>query len=228
MTDSPSTPLSPLKLKGFQEVPDNAEVAQPSPRFADPAPPTLLIMVDIESLALGPIPVITQVAMLGYDLEEDEYLDISHSHYYPMDPQLNLPRPRKIQGQTIAWWMKQSSDARERFELSTAEDPEDLVALCRNLVTVFNQMTRLHPEYEICAKHPTFDIVAIETLLNDVGLKVPWDHRRVTDVATDSRRALTNPKNVEKPSGFIEHVAYWDARWQVNQYLAARKSRSRG
>lgn len=193
-------------------------------QFAEPTPPDILIMIDIESLALGARPVITQVAMLGYDLQEDEYLSTQHVQYYPIDPQLQLIPPRRVTASTIAWWMSQDTDARERFELSTSTDFQDLVALCRGLVSTFNQLTKNGTlNYEISAKHPQFDVVAIETLLEEVGLEKPWRHDRVFDVATDLKRAGINYKNVPKPSGFVEHVAYYDAKWQISMYLEAKK-----
>ncbi len=195
-------------------------------KYPDPTPPDMIVMVDIESLALGPRPVVTQVAMLGYDLQEDELLDQRHVHYYPIEPQQRIIPARVISASTIAWWMKQSDEARERFELSTATEFEDLASLARNLITVFNQLTSHgKANYELVAKGPQFDIVAIETLLTELGLDVPWAYDRVVDLRTMLRRAGINPKNVAKPSGTIPHVAYWDCRWQIDQYLAAKRGR---
>lgn len=207
---------------------DNA-IAAGVTHYPDPTPPDLLIMIDIESLDLGPRPVITQVAMLGYDLQEDELLDVSHSHYYPIEPQQKILPARTISASTISWWMRQSDEARERFELSTATEFEDLVVLARHLVSTFNLMTRNgKANYEVVAKGPQFDIVAIETLLTELGLVVPWEYDRVRDLRTMLSLAGINPKNVAKPAGTIPHVAYWDARWQIQQYLEAKKALARG
>ena len=193
----------------------------------NPTDPDILLMVDIESLALGPRPVITQVALLGYDLNEDEMLEPRHTHYWPIEPQQKIIPPRRISASTLAWWMTQPDDAREKFELSTATDWEDLVALARNLIQVFNQLTRNGTlNYEIVAKGPQFDLVALETLLDELGLETPWRHDRVGDLRTDLRRARLNPKNVPTPAGFIPHVAYWDARWQIDLYLACKRIRA--
>lgn len=194
----------------------------------EPAP-ELLLMLDIESLDLGPRPAITQVALLGYDLNEDELLEDRYSQYLPVDPQLALNPPRTITAKTIAWWMKQSDEARERFELNTGDDPEDLAAAMRGLIAAFNRMTLNGTlNYELCAKGPQFDVVAIESLLAELGLAAPWDYRRVTDLRSDLRRARINPRNVPKPDGCVPHVAFWDARWQIEQYLACKRIRSRG
>lgn len=211
----------PLNLAAHQALDAQTE----GKAFPDPTPPDLLLMLDIESLSLGARPVVTQVAMLGYDLQEDELLDTRHVQYYPIEPQLQIIPPRRIMASTIAWWMKQSDDARSRFEFSTSDDFEDLRALARGLIATFNQLTRNGTlNYELVAKHPQFDVVAIETLLEELGFVKPWAHDRVFDLATHLKSAGVNGKNVHKPAGFIPHVAFWDARWQIAQYLEAKKA----
>lgn len=190
----------------------------------DPQPPSRVLMIDIESLALGTRPVITQVALLGYDLEEDELLDTRHVQFYPIDPQQQIIPPRRISASTLSWWMKQSDEARARFEQSVSDDFAELPALARHLIATVNQLTddgRIN--YEVVAKGPQFDIAAVETLLEDLGLKTPWDYSKVRDLRTLLATAGINEKNVPKPQGFIPHVAFWDARWQLNQYIAARR-----
>lgn len=189
----------------------------------------LLLMVDIESLALGTRPVITQVALLGYDLEQDELLENRFNQYLPIDPQLEIVPPRVISGGTIAYWMKQSDEARANFDLNVGTDFEDLVAAMRGLISTFNHLTvNGTRNYEISAKSPSFDLVAIETLLNELGLEVPWDFRRVSDLRTDLRRARIKHSAVPKPAGTIPHVAFWDARWQIDMWLECRKIRAGG
>jgi len=208
---------------------DHASAAnEPMKHLPARAPADILISVDIETLALGPRPVITQIAMLGYDLQEDEFLPQSHVQFYPIEPQQKLLPARTISAKTLAWWMNQSDEARERFENSTVTDFEELVALARHLVTTFNQLTRNGTaNYEICAKGPQFDIVAIESLLDDLSIPVPWNYQRVTDLRTDMWRAGINEKNVPTPAGFVPHVAYWDARFQIGLYLECKKARAR-
>jgi hypothetical protein len=52
---------------------------------------------------------------------------------------------------------------------------------------------------------------------------VPWEYDRVVDLRTMLKRAGISGLNVPKPAGCIPHVAFWDARWQINQYLAASR-----
>lgn len=220
-------PLIPARLSDItaQQAVHLEDQASDVVRYPDPIPPDLLLMVDIESLALGVRPVITQVALLGYDLREDEMLDARHVEHYPIDPQLSLNPPRIISGSTLAWWMDQSDEARARFKLSTSTDFEDLVALARGFIQTFNKLTQNgKANYEICAKGPQFDLAAIETLLNELGLEAPWAYDRVVDLRTMLKRAGINPYNVANPRGFVKHVAFWDSRAQINQYLACLRS----
>lgn len=221
-TTTISGKLGTLNLAEHQTL--DAEVATNANPYPDPEPPQRVLMLDIESLALGTRPVITQVALLGYDLEEDELLEPRHVQFYPVDPQQQIIPPRRISASTIAWWMKQSDEARARFEQSVSDDFAELPALARHLIATVNQLTQEgRINYEIVAKGPQFDVAAIETLLEDLGLKTPWDYQKVRDLRTLMATAGINPGNVAKPAGFVPHVAYWDARWQLNQYLAARR-----
>lgn len=186
----------------------------------------LLLMVDIESLALGPRPVITQIALLGYDLELDELLDDRFFQHLPIEPQQQILPARKISASTLVWWMSQPDEARESFKLNEGDDFEDLVAAMRGFIAAFNRLTRNGTrDYELCAKSPKFDIVALETLIEELGLDVPWSYKNITDVRQDLRRAGIEEKNVPKPAGFIAHNAHWDARWQIESFLAARRAR---
>lgn len=189
----------------------------------------LLLMVDIESLALASRPVITQIAMVGYDLENDEVLHDSYVQYLPIDPQLQIVPPRRIQGGTLSWHMKLPEEARKLFDLSTGTDFEDLVAALRGLVATFNRLTNNGEiSYEISSKGSKFDMNAIESLIEEVGLEVPWSYKYVTDLRTDLRRAGINSLDVPMPKGTIPHVAYWDARWQIDQWLECQKIFKRG
>lgn len=223
MSESRRNEMAGLQLNTADAVAEREEVAAESATVhPDPTPPDVLLSVDIESLSLGPRPVITQIALLGYDLQEGELLDARHVHYYPIEPQQQIIPPRRISASTIAWWMTQPDEAREKFKYSTETDFEDLAARLRNLVHVFNQLTdNGKANYELVAKGPQFDVVAIETLLEECGLTPPWAYDRVVDLRTMLKRAGINPKNVAKPAGCIPHVAFWDARWQISQYLAA-------
>jgi len=195
-------------------------------RYPDPTQPKVLISMDIESLALGPRPVITEIALLGYDLEEGELLPQHHVHNYPVEPQQALIPPREIHlGTLIAradWTHSKGIDFGAELKKSASSDFEDLASLCRNFVAVFHQLTQNGKvPYELVCARPQFDAVAVESLLKEVGLIAPWGYDTVIDVRTMLKRAGINHKNVPWPKNVTPHMAWGDARWQIDQYLAA-------
>jgi hypothetical protein len=225
------------KLRGISRVGDGLNLAEDvaerehaalaaAPRYPDPTQPDVIVSIDIESLALGPRPIITEIAMLGYDLSEDSLLDARHVHHYPVEPQQKILPPREIHlGTLIAragWTTSLGIDFAQQLRLSSATEFEDLASLCRNFIVVFNQITNNgKANYEVVCARPQFDIVAIETLLAEVGLEKPWAYDSIIDVRTMLKRAGINHKNIPLPSGCTPHTGFGDARWQINQYLAA-------
>lgn len=185
--------------------------------------PRLLLMVDIESLDLGPRTVVTQIALLGYDLEQDQHLKLNYNEFLPIQPQLDAVKPRTISAQTLWFWFQQPDEARLRFENNLGDDPFDLQYLAKSFTDTFRRMiVGYESSYVIVAKGPQFDLVAIESLLTELDVEVPWQYDRVDDLRTLLRKAKINPKDVPTPPGFIKHVAFWDALWQIDQYLACR------
>lgn len=204
----------------------NAEARAAAPKYPDPIQPDIIVSIDIESLALGPRPIITEIAMLGYDLTNDELLSPRHIHNYPAAPQQQLVPPREIHVDTLIaradWTNTKGIDFASQLRLSSATEFEDLASLCRNFITVFGQLTNQGAaNYEVVCARPQFDIVAIETLLAEVGLEKPWRYDSIIDVRTMLKRAGINHKNVPLTAGCIPHTGFGDARWQIDQYKAA-------
>lgn len=192
------------------------------------AMPTVGIHIDIETLDLGARPVITQIAMYPYDLETEELIPDALYQHLPMQPQFDLIPARTVSADTFLWWMKQSDDARAAFELNVSDDFEDLPILMKQLIRRFNKLTE-GKTYEVICRGPQFDLVAIETLLRDCGLKAPWKYDSVIDLRTMMRQAGLSSGEVDQPHGMIPHRADWDCKFQAACYFEAkRRLRSRG
>jgi hypothetical protein len=179
-----------------------------------PARPDLALMIDIESLDIGPRSVVTQIALFALDLEEDETLDMHVHSYLPIQPQLDLMPARSISASTLWWWMQQADEARGAFEFSTSEDFNDLPVLMNHFIVQFERMTR-GKTYQLWARGPQFDVVNVESLLRDCGLKAPWRYDSVADLRTVMREAGISSSEVEQPHGFIAHNAAWDCKFQL-------------
>lgn len=203
-----------------------AKEAAESHRYPAPPQAGLLLMVDIETLSLANRPVITEVYLGGYDLENDEYLDQAHHQFYDIDPQLAIIPPRSIQGATLAYRMKESDEVRRNMELCSGTDFEDLVATARGFVRTFEQLVQNRKDYIFVSARPQFDVNAIGTLLAELGLPVPWSYDSIVDLRSLQRMLGINHKNTPLPAGAIPHTANGDVRWQIEQFLEVKRKLS--
>ena len=83
-------------------------------------------------------------------------------------------------------------------------------------------------EYEIWARGPQFDIAAVESLMEECGVEVPWVYDSVRDLRTLMAAAGITTDDVPKPEGMIAHHAGWDCIYQIRCYMEAnRRMRAR-
>lgn len=181
------------------------------------------LMLDIESLDLGPRSVVTQIALYPFSLDTEEVLENHVWSYLPIQPQLDLIQPRTIRASTLHWWMQQSDEARAKFELNVIDDFDSLPVLMRHLTREFNRMTQ-GVDYELWAKGPQFDVTNVESLYKDCGMKAPWEYQKVRDLRTLMAEAGLHTRDVPRPTHFIDHAAGWDCRYQILCYFEARKN----
>jgi len=172
------------------------------------------IMVDIESLALAPKAVITQLAFVAFDLDDPD-TEIRHDEeFLPLDPQLILARV--ISGDTLIWWMQQDDKARARFEENKGNDFQELVALVQSWIRKFEQATVGADRVEVYAQGPQFDIVTIESLLSDLGLEAPWKYSQIRDLRTLMGESGLKKGEVPLAPGLVPHHALSDCRHQID------------
>src|SRR3546814_4606133 len=96
-----------------QTFPATSATATPTPS-AIIAQPEVILMLDIETLAASSErAVVSQAALIGYDLETDEMIPFRHHQFYPLDPQIKAGRV--VDADTIIWWMTQPDEARRHF-----------------------------------------------------------------------------------------------------------------
>src|SRR3546814_20584059 len=75
-----------------QTFPATSATATPTPS-AIIAQPEVILMLDIETLAASSErAVVSQAALIGYDLETDEMIPFRHHQFYPLDPQIKADR----------------------------------------------------------------------------------------------------------------------------------------
>ena len=168
------------------------------------------LMIDIETmgpapdgavLAIGAVP----FAMNGVKLEiapEDDWFDVR------ITLEANVRAGRKIDGDTIEWWLRQDRDA----QVVLLREPRHT-----NLDTVmveFCEFVEKHGCKTVWAKPPTFDLLILRHMF---GADWPFHWRNERDVRTVLYMADTlGWKLPEKPDG-VKHDAVHDAYVQAKQ-----------
>src|SRR5574338_936367 len=180
------------------------------------------IMLDNETLDLGPRSAILQVGIIAFPLDDPETEERRIDQYLPIQPQLALGR--SVSFETVLWWMGQDDKARERFIDNKGNDMDELTALVRS---VHRKLTDLIASVgidnvEVWAKGPQFDVVNLETLFVDCGLEAPWKYNTVMDLRTLMNLANCHTADVDS-SGIVPHVAISDAQFQIRCYAEAMR-----
>lgn len=182
------------------------------------------IMLDIESLALGAACIVTQAAIHSFALDDPETTLFASSRHFPIEPQLEALLPaRKLSAKTLGFWLRQGDDARLKLASHLEGDLDELTALLRAFVRDFKQATEglSKHDYEVWAKGPQLDVAAMESLLTQCGIEVPWDYASVADLRTLMRLAQLHVSEVPQPEGFVHHDAGWDNVFQIKCYSIA-------
>lgn len=185
--------------------------------------PSVGIMLDIETLDTGPRSVIMQLAAVPFDFDEEEILHNKvFTIHLPIQPQLDLLRPRTISASTLAFWMEQSDTAKDIFSRCDIPDFESLRDGVSAFVYQFSRMIK-NVEYEVWARGPQFDITNIESLLVDLGFTAPWKYDKVRDLRTFMSAAGVTTKNVLRPESLPVHDAYSDCVYQIQCLFEAKR-----
>ena len=182
----------------------------------------IVVMLDLESLDLGPKSVVTQVGIIAVPADNPDEEIRRIDQYLPVQPQIQLGRSMSFS--TIFWWMGQEEKARMRFIDNDGDDMEELLALVRSvhrkLTDLINSVGRKN--VEIWARGPQFDVVNLETLFSDCGLDTPWNYDSVMDLRTMLKLAGVDKTDVDM-TGIVPHVAIEDCRFQLRCYVEGIK-----
>lgn len=166
------------------------------------------VMVDIETLSTDPRAVVLSVAVVTFDQEFGAGFEILH--YPHVQTQIDLGR--KVDADTVSWWMRQSDAARtSAFEGQSIQSLEDVTSVVAGATRIW-------------ANAPSFDLVILESMIRDLGRPVPWSFRASRCVRTI--RDLADIERDWKPDTgrFTAHDPVSDCRWQI---ALVREARSR-
>jgi inhibitor of KinA sporulation pathway (predicted exonuclease) len=166
----------------------------------------LELMVDLETLGTSSDCVVVSIGACIFDLKTNQVIS---TFYSPLTLQDQLDKGRKIDADTLAWWMKQSDDARRVFQDGAVMTSEGLNTFANWIASNIPDKKRVRA----WGNGSNFDISIMEHLYKDYEQPVPWEYYNVMDLRT-FRRFVANNAKVEK-SG-VDHNALDDALSQAH------------
>lgn len=137
---------------------------------------TIELMIDIETLSTKVDAFILQIAAVPFEIGTDQIGD--EVSRFNLHVNASSQADRRMDLDTIAWWMEQPEEARNRvFKPRTRHNLKDALSLFRQYYTSLG-----HPV--IWSNGPEFDSAIIKHAYEQVGLPCPWHHRKVRDLRT--------------------------------------------
>ena len=158
------------------------------------------IMIDLETLATTADAVIVSLGAVKFDQKKID----DNAFYTPISLESNLLAGRKISESTLAWWMKQSDDARKVFG-------EANVPLESALDELKDWIGR--GEYNIWSNGASFDIPILEHAYAQFGVEPPWKFWNSRCYRTLKSMAKARTVTFEAPK--LAHNALSDAYAQA-------------
>ena len=172
------------------------------------------IMIDTESLGLGPKSVMLQFAAVVFDRDDPETILREIEEYFPAQPQIKLGRT--VEFSTILFWMQQPDAARTKMALNSGDDFDELAALFNSIGRKLTQVMEEYPDYEVFARGTQHDIPMIQSLFDDLGQPTPWHYDRISDLKTLMKEAKVGKREVPVRAGLIPHHALSDCKSQID------------
>lgn len=124
------------------------------------------LMLDLETLDTRPSAVVLSIGAVMFDRYTRE---IGPTFYVELTNHLDdqLKNGRTVSGDTIAWWMRQSPEARRVFEekKTSHERCTPMYAL-----SMFIDFCRTHKAKFVWAKDPDFDVVILRSMFEAYGV----------------------------------------------------------
>lgn len=173
-------------------------------------------MLDLETLALSPKAVVTQIGFALFDLEPSSGAigGIIERGCFFLNPEDQINNfGREVNWSTVAWWLTQEEAARKQM----AELGEFTRAVLEKFNIIFSSDIK-----NVWGNGSHFDIPIMESLLQDFGFKTPWHYRAPKDCRTLAMLVPEDKKDLVQVKNPIKHSAMHDAiaqaKWMQNCY----------
>lgn len=151
------------------------------------------LMVDIETLDVKPSAVVLSIGAVVFDRYTRQqgptfYVELTNH----LDDQFK--NGRTVSGSTVAWWMRQSPEARRVFD-----EKETSPERCSPVFGLgqFDVFCRTHKVKYIWAKDPDFDVVILRSMFDDYGFTFPFSYSKARAVRTVLDLPFENLKCVQ-------------------------------
>lgn len=160
------------------------------------------LMIDLETLGTSADSVVLSVGAVKFDLESDA-ID-GRGFYGSVSIDSNLEAGRRIEEDTLLWWLKQPAAAQTVFF-------EDKLSLEQVLIDLSDWLG--DNKWIVWAKGPSFDISMLEHAYRRFGMPPPWEFWNTRCVRT--YMALPGAKGIKASTEGLKHNALSDAYEQV-------------
>lgn len=124
------------------------------------------LMIDIETLGQSPHAVVLSCALVAFNKDT-----IINQKEWILNVEQQIQQGRKIDYDTVSWWMKQSDDARKLFH---NKFQTSLTYFANEAVNFFTK--ECGPQGRLWGNGASFDIPIIETLIKKNGQQPPWKY----------------------------------------------------
>lgn len=158
------------------------------------------IMLDLETLATSEKSLVVSIGAVHFD--DDKFI----SEFYRVLDITSQPT-RKVDPNTIKWWMEQSDGARSVFKESAV--------LAKTAAYDFRDWLCVTPKYHIWSNGANFDIPIIRDLLTDYDIPIPWKYS-----AERCYRTVKHFFKVTSERQGTHHNALDDAKYQAMNLMS--------
>ena len=165
------------------------------------------VMIDIETLGLGPNAPIVQIAATTFDI---------------LDPEFNQycqPGTGTVDAGTMTFWLEMEDEAR----LTLAKGLRTAMPMHDVLWDLRDWFGSLGTVDEVWSHGPAFDIHLLSNAFARHHMEVPWHYRSIRDTRTLYQLAYGEPTPPPIDDHHVAHNALDDCRAQVIQVQDAIK-----
>lgn len=168
------------------------------------------VMFDAETLGTVADSVIMSIGAVKFDLESDAIDDAGF--YASISIDSNLDFRRRIQEDTLMWWLKQSAEAQKVFF-------EPKMTLHEALCSLGDWLD--HDDYSVWSMGADFDIPMLAHAFTQQNIEIPWKHWNNRCART--YKALPQAANVKLARQGVHHNALDDAVHQAKLVQAIHR-----